>query len=488
MNKKPLDHDNRPSDLQGDQLRHHGIGHLSEHTDDTPPQTDVHLSRSFVALVQEVIAEGDKGRLIDITSELHAADVADILEILSKSDRQTYLDLVGEALDPDVLFEIEGIAQEEVYEQLPNTQLAEAVNELETDEAVYVLEELGADDRAEVMSALDADDRVAIEESLNYPEDSAGRLMQRELVALPEFWTIGQTIDYLRREDENETMPDDFYDVFVVDPGHRLVGTLPVSRIMRSLRTRTLNEIMEHEPYVLDVLADQEEVAYQFTKYHLISAGVVDASRRLVGVITVDDVVEVIEEEAQEDIMALAGVGETGLNESLRDMAKGRFIWLFVNLGTAVLASLVIGLFDTTIEEMVALAILMPIVASMGGNAATQTMTVAVRAIATKDLSSVNAVRVLSREVLVASLNGVILAIISGLFAWIWFNNPMLGFVFASAMVFNLISAGLCGILVPMSLNKVGVDPAIASSVFVTTITDVIGFFAFLGLASIWLM
>ncbi len=446
------------------------------------PQTDVHLSRPFIDELQESLKEDDGERVRTLLDEVHAADVADILEVLPSGRRVKLIELLGDQLDPDVLTEVEGEAQDDLYEHMPNEQIAEAVTELEIDDAVYVIEELEAADRKEVMDALDSDDRAAIEENLSYPEDSAGRLMQRELVALPEFWTVGQTIDFLRSDKGN--IPDDFYDVFVVDPSHRPVGTLPVSRLMRTKRPKTIAEIMEADPYLINVNMDQEEAAYQFTKYHLISSGVVDENGRLVGVITVDDVVDVIEEEAEEDILALAGVGEeSGLNENFLEITRSRFAWLTVNLGTAILASTIIGLFDATIEQMVALAVLMPIVASMGGNAGTQTMTVAVRAIATKELSSTNAVRVMMRELMAASLNGLILALLSGAVAYVWFGGATLALIFAAAMIVNIFVAGLSGMAVPMLLHKLNIDPAIASSVFVTTITDVVGFFAFLGMA-----
>ncbi len=465
------------------ELRGPGAGDSDPHGGQ--PAKDVHISRTFMDELTDALHTGDEDSVHALVDTLHAADIADVFETLTKSERRTLLAAMGDNLPPDLLFELEGAAQDEVYENLPNEKIADAVTELETDEAVSVIEELDDEDRAEVLSALAADDRAAIEESLSYPEDSAGRLMQRDLLALPEFWQVGQAIDYLR--DAGDELTEDFYDVFVVDPGHRPLGSIPLSRMLRVARDRTLNDIMSTEPHLLNVMADQEEVAYQFKKYHLISAGVVDMQGRLVGMVTVDDVVEVIEEEAQEDILALAGVGDVSLNESVVDITKTRFSWLAVNLATAILASFVIGMFDTTIEEMVALAILMPIVASMGGNAGTQTMTVVVRAMATKELNPANAGRMVNREFWVALANGIILAIIAGTVAWLWFGSPQLGFVFAAAMVFNMIVAGLSGILVPMGLVRIGVDPAVASSVFVTTITDAVGFFSFLGLAA-WIL
>jgi len=451
------------------------------------PQTDVHLSKEFLQDLQGALKEEDESTVNELVEELHAADVADILEVLPSAKRRQLIDVLGERLDPEVLSEVGGEAQDDLYDQMSNDQIADAVTEMDTDDAVYVIEELADHDREEVMQKLAADDRVAIEESLKYPEDSAGRLMQRELFSVPEFWTVGQTIDFLRSEDED--IPDDFYDVFVVDPKHRPVGSVPLSRIMRSGRNAVIADIMEKDPYLIEVTADQEEVAYQFSKYHLISASVVDAGQRLVGVITVDDIVDVIGEEAGEDILALAGVSDdSGVNETILEITKGRFSWLFVNLGTAVLASLVIGQFEATIEQMVALAVLMPIVASMGGNAGTQTMTVTVRALATKELTSTNALRVLNRELIAATINGFLLAVFSGVVAWVWFGSVLLGGIFAVAMIFNMFMAGLFGLLIPMGLQKANIDPAIASSVFVTTITDVFGFFAFLGLAALFLI
>ena len=467
---------------------------LAETTDDAfaadqvdTRQTDVHLSKDFIQTLRRALKSGDEPQVHDMLQELHAADVADIIEVLSSNQRRRLFGFIGESFDPEVLSEIEGEAQDDLYEHMPNDQIADAVTELDTDDAVYIIEELGADDRDEVMRKLAADDRVAIEESLSYPEDSAGRLMQRDLVAVPEYWTVGQTIDYLRTDDPD--LPTEFYDVFVMDPKHRLVGSVPVSRIMRTQRPVPLSEVMEAEPYFVEAIADQEEVAHQFTKYHLISAAVVNENHRLVGVITVDDVVDVIEEEAEEDILALAGVSEeSGVNENFIEISKGRFLWLLINLGTAILASSVISMFDATIEQMVSLAVLMPIVASMGGNAGTQTMTVAVRAIATKELSSANALRVVNRETMAALLNGIFLGLVAGVVAWLWFGSMGLGVVFAIAMIFNIFIAGLCGLLVPMALHKLEIDPAISSSVFVTTITDVVGFFAFLGLAAAYLL
>lgn len=457
-----------------------------DENNDVATNRDVHMSREFVQFVQDAVKENDDKAVHVLVDSLHAADLADLLEGLSSGYRKNLITMLGGTLDPEVLHELEGLAQDEIYESIPNEQIALAVAEMDTDDAIYVLEELDADDQQEVLKALHLDDRAAIEEGLAYPDESAGRLMQRDLVALPEFWTVGQAIDFLR--DSKEEIADTFYEIFVVDPSYKPIGTMHLSTLLRAQRPAKLGDLMIREQHLIKAMEDQEDVAYYFAKYHLISAAVVNESGRLVGMITVDDVVDVIEEEAEEDIMALAGVREGGLNESILDMTKSRFVWLFVNLLTAVLASTVISLFDGSIEQMVALAVLMPIVASMGGNAGTQTMTVAVRAIATKELNANNAWRTLNREFVVSVLNGSMLAIVAGLVVWLWFDNTTLSLVFAAAMIFNLIIAALSGLIVPISLDKIGVDPAISSSVFVTTITDVVGFFAFLGLAAIVLL
>ena len=443
---------------------------------------DVHLQTDFVQDVVDAVRHSDGERATALVADLPLPDLADLFEVLPPSDRRSLAALTGETLDPAFLSELEGQVFTDVVRQLPATLVAEAVRQLDTDDAIAVIEELNEDVQNQVLRRLAAADRVVIEEGLSYPEESAGRIMQRDLVAVPQFWTVGHTIDYLRAE--NETLPDDFYEIIVTDPFHRPVGVVPLSRVMRSERQVKIGSIMTRDPHLIDVMDDQEDVAYQFNKYHLISAAVIDASRRLVGVITVDDIVHVVEQEAQEDILALAGVSEGNVNESLLTMTRSRFTWLFVNLGTAILASMVIGRFEATIQELVALAVLMPIVASMGGNAGTQTMTVAVRALAMKDLSAANALRIVNKELLVSLINGVLLAFVIGGVAIIWFGNAMLGAVLGIAMVINLVVAGLSGILVPMTLDRLGVDPAVSSSVFVTTITDVVGFLAFLGLSA----
>lgn len=448
---------------------------------------DIQLQTDFVRAVRDAVEAGDSPKACALLNELHAADIADLFEVLPPEERRALARLVVDHIEPTFLSELEGAAFDDVIEVMSPKVIADAVQQLDTDDAVYVLEDLDTESQQQVLHALTREDRIAVEEGLAFPEESAGRLMQRDLIAVPEFWTVGQAIDWLRAQEDND-LPGDFYALIVVDPTYHPVGTVPLSRVLRTKRQTKIHEIMESDPYLVHVAADQEDVARQFSKYHLISAGVVNDFGRLVGVITVDDIVDVIKAEAQEDILALAGVSEGDINISIREVTQTRFVWLFVNLGTAILASAVIGLFDATIEAMVALAVLMPIVASMGGNAGTQTMAVAVRALATKELSPANAMRIVGKELTVAVINGAALAVVIGVVAMLWFGDVLLAGVLAAAMVINIVAAGLSGILIPVALDRLDIDPAIASSVFVTTITDVVGFFAFLGLAALILI
>ncbi|MFQ5784094.1 MAG: magnesium transporter [Alphaproteobacteria bacterium] len=443
------------------------------------------LTPEMVRAIRDALDREDTAQVEALIVPLHAADKADLLEMVDAEERRVIVDLLCPDFDPDILAELEETVRDEVIAQLDTAEIAAAVSELDTDDAVYLLEDLSEQEKREILDAIPPEDRIAVEEGLAFPENSAGRLMQRELVAVPAYWTIGQTIDFLRSSDD---LPDEFYDIFVVDPRHAPIGYVPLSRIMRTRRPVLMNDIMEPELRTIPAEMDQEEVAYLFHQYGLVSAPVVDASGRLIGVITVDDVVEVIDEEAEEDIMRLGGVSETDLHEPAWRTTRRRFTWLFVNMGTAILASLVIGLFDATIERMVALAVLMPIVASMGGNAGTQTLTVTVRALATKDLTPANALRHVGKEAAVGILNGALFALIAGVVAAAWFGDATLGAVIAAAMIINMIVAALAGILVPLGLDRFGVDPAIAATVFVTTVTDVVGFFAFLGLAALLLL
>jgi magnesium transporter len=363
--------------------------------------------------------------------------------------------------------------------------LAKAVTELETDDAAYVLESLEPADKAEILAQLPVGERAAIERNLEYPEKTAGRLMQAEFVAVAPYWTVGQVIDFMR---ETEELPERFAEIFVVDPAFKVRGSVDLSRLLRTKRHVRVDQIMEPDRHVVQATADQEEVARQFERYDLMSAPVVDGNQRLVGVITVDDVVEVIKDEAEEDIKAMAGVGDESVSDSVADTAKGRIPWLIVNLATAIVASSVIKQFDATIEQMVALAVLMPIVASIGGNAGTQTMTVTVRALATQELGRVNAPRVITREAVVGLLNGLVLSLIMAAVVVLWFGSGHLGLVIAAALIVNLLAAALAGILIPLTFHTFRLDPAPAAGVFVTMITDVVGFFAFLGLATLWLL
>ena len=359
----------------------------------------------------------------------------------------------------------------------------EALQTLDSDDAVYILEDLEEEDQAEILAQLPFTERIRLRRSLDYPEDSAGRRMQTEFVAVPPYWSVGQTIDYLR---DSEDLPHSFAQIFVIDPTFHLVGAIDLDRILRTPRPNKVEEIMHETRHAIPAEMDQEEAAQIFEQYDLLSAAVVDENERLVGILTIDDVVDVIQEEAEEDLKRLGGVGDEELSDTVIETTKSRFLWLLINLGTAVLASAVIGLFDATISEMVALAVLMPIVASMGGNAGTQTMTVAVRALATRDIDIYNASRIIRRELTVGFINGVVFAALIGLVSAVWFSSLSLGGVIAVAMVVNMVCAALAGILIPLLLNRFGADPAIASSVFVTTVTDIVGFFAFLGLAAWW--
>lgn len=442
------------------------------------------LRSSFVKSVTEALGARNTRKLRKLAGTLHEADLADLIELLRPDERADLINMLGEKFNLVTLSELEEPVRDQVIEALPNDQVVKAVSELESDDAVYLLEDLEKSDQTEILAKLPANERASIERSLEYPDDSAGRLMQTEFIAVPPFWSVGQTIDHMREDDH---LPNSFSQIFVVDPSYHLVGSVALDRLLRSKRPIKIKDIADPDPHAIPAVEDQEEVTLTFERYDLLSAPVVDESGRMVGVITVDDVVGVIAEEAEEDIYRLGGVGDESITDTVVRTASGRFIWLLANLATAVIASMVIAQFDASIEQMVALAVLMPIVASMGGNAGTQTMTVAVRALATHDLGPVNAYRVVSREVLVGLFNGVLFAVIVGLVAYFWFGSEQLGLVIAAAMVINLFVAALSGILIPLGLDALDIDPAIASSVFVTTVTDVVGFFAFLGLAAMWL-
>ena len=416
---------------------------------------------------------------------LHPADIADLLEQVPGPEREAWLSLWSKGIDGEVLSELEFSLREEVLELLPDTVIADAVRELDSDDVVDIVEDLDDAQQEQILDASEPADRAAVEAALSYPEETAGRLMQREIVAVPEHWTVGETIDYIRGQAGH--LPEEFYHVILTDPRMKPTGYVMLGRLLASVREVKLLAITEDSFRPIPASQPEEEVAYAFNQYHLISAPVVDDDGRLVGVITIDDAMIVLDMEAEEDILRLAGVGEGSLSDKVIETTKRRFPWLAVNLVTAVLASLVIAQFDAVIAQFVALAVLMPIVASMGGNAGTQSLTVAVRAIATKDLTGSNVWRVVRRECLVGLVNGLAFAIVMGLVALVWFGSPVLGIVIAAAMVINLVIAGLAGAGIPVLLEKIGVDPALASGAFVTTVTDMVGFFAFLGLAA-WML
>ncbi|HML92079.1 magnesium transporter [Methyloceanibacter sp.] len=438
----------------------------------------------FLHAVADALDEGDVPRARALTVDLHEADLADLLEVLRQEGRAKLIEALGEDFKAAALPELDEAVRDQILEDMPAEQVAEALKELDSDDAVYLLEDLDRADQQDILSKLPYFERIALQRSLEYPEDSAGRIMQTDLIAVPPFWSVGQTIDYMR---EATDLPERFYELFVVDPAYHLMGCVALNKILRSKRPTQMETIIDEEMHPIPVAADQEEVARLFERYNMNSAPVVDDDGRLVGVITADDIVEVVQEEASEDILAMGGVGGESMADTVWETTRLRFAWLVANLITAIAASVVISFFEATISEMVALAVLMPIVASMGGNAGTQTMTVAVRALATQDLGPANAMRVIGRETAVGLLNGLLFAVIMATIAYFWFGSDGLGLVIGVAMVVNLFAAALAGILIPLGLDALDLDPAIASGVFVTTVTDVVGFFAFLGLAALWL-
>jgi len=445
------------------------------------------LDDSLRRQLRAAVEAGDVAAVDSLMDPLHPADIADLLEQVSGNEREAWLTLWSRGIDGEVLSELNEGLREEVITLLPDQILAEAVRELDSDDVVDLVEDLEEEQQEAILDALDAPDRVAVEQALSYPEESAGRLMQREVVHAPEHWTVGEMIDYLRGH--KTELPEQFYHVILTDPRMKPTGYVTLGRLLSSSRKTELIEITEDSFRAIPATQDEEEVAYAFNQYHLISAPVVDDDGRLVGVITIDDAMIALDEAAEADLLNLAGVGEeSNLSDKIVETTKQRFPWLFVNLVTSILASLVIAQFEDAIAQIVALAVLMPIVASMGGNAGTQSLTVAVRAIATKDLTRSNLVRVVGREVGVGLINGVVFAVVMGIVGMVWFGSPALGAVIAAAMVINLLVAGLAGIVIPVVLDRLRIDPALASGAFVTTVTDVVGFFAFLGLAVIFLL
>ncbi len=449
------------------------------------PERDTLVSGELVANISDALEAGDETRVRELVRQLRAPDIADVIRLLDHGLRARFVQALGASLDYEVLSELDEGIRDQLSEELPNELLARAAAELETDDAAYVIENLEQSDKDEILAQLPRTERRALERNLEYPEGTAGRLMQAEFVAVPPFWSVGQVIDFMRDADD---LPDTFSEIFVVDPAYKVVGSLNLSRLLRSKRDVLVEGIMHTDREVVSATDDQQDVARKFRRYDLMAAPVLDADQRLVGVVTVDDVVDVIEEEADEEIKALGGVGHESISDSVPQVLAGRFSWLFVNLLTALLASWVISWFGASLQQMVALAVLMPIVASMGGNAGTQTMTVSVRALATRELGPINLARFAIRESAVGLLNGVLFAVLMGTVVLLWYGVAKLGLVIGAAMIVNLVAAALAGIMIPLGLQRLGYDPALSSTVFVTTVTDVVGFFAFLGLATLLLL
>ncbi|QIB32342.1 magnesium transporter [Ancylobacter pratisalsi] len=464
---------------------------MSEETDlAVPPPRGTEHERDpievpgFVEAVAGAVETLNVDALRELVADLHESDLARLLEALPAEDRPRLVELLGSDFDFTALTELDETVRVQILEALSTRTVVEGLREIESDDAVYILEDLDEADKQQILAYLPTPERAALQRSLDYPEESAGRRMQTEFIALPPFWTVGQTLDYIG---ETEGLPETFFEVFVVDPTYRLSGSVPLDRLLRTRRNIKLDEVVTPDRHVVQATDDQEDVARVFERYNLISAPVVDESGRLVGVLTVDDIVDVIQEEADEDLKALGGVaGDEELSDNFWYIARSRFSWLLLNLFAANIASFVISMFEDELQKMVALAVLMPIVASQGGNAGTQTMTVAVRALATRELRASNAKRIIMRELLVGLFNGVVFAVIMAAAVFARFGIADLGVVIGLAMIINLVAAALGGILIPLALDRLKIDPAVSSGPFVTTVTDVVGFFAFLGIASLW--
>ncbi len=448
-------------------------------------KVNVDFNKEFIDTFTQNIEEGNVAFINQALKDLHEADVANLIENLSPDTRTKLIEIESYNVDPEIFIELNESIQSEVLQLLSIESLIKIIKRLESDNAIKILENLSKEIKEKVLEKLPPKDKFLLQEGLSYPEDSAARIMQREFTAVPSNWTVGQTIDYLREEKD---LPEEFLEIFIVDNDFKPIGTVPSSRVLRTARDLTMNSIMTEMPVLISVNMDKEEVGLTFENYNLVSAGVVNKENKLVGMITADDVVTVVQEEAEEDALRLAGVGDEEITDSVMLKTKRRFNWLLLNLFTALLATWVISFFGASIEQMVALAFLMPIVASMGGNAGMQTLAVTIRAIATKELSKSNFNRVVGKEFLIGILNGIIFAIITAVIVQFWFKEIYLSLLIGISMILNMIVAGLFGILVPVSLKKFNIDPALASSVFVTTITDVIGFLSFLGLGSFYFL
>ena len=444
-------------------------------------KVNLDFNKEFISIFSDKIRSSDIQFINQTLKDLHESDVANLIENLSNETRTKLIEIEGFNIDPDIFIELNESIQSEVLQILSAESIVNIIKRLESDDSIKILENLEKEKKDTILDKLPPKDKFLLEEGLSYPEDSAARIMQREFTAVPSNWSVGQTIDYLR---ENKDLPKEFLEIFIVDNDFKPVGTVPSSRVLRTSRESKMNSIMSEMPVLIPVNIDKEEVGHIFENYNLVSAGVVNKDNKLVGMITADDVVTVVQEEAEEDALRLAGVGDEEITDGVLKKTKRRFSWLLLNLFTAIIASIVIGFFQEDIEKVVALAVLMPIVASMGGNAGMQTLAVTVRAIAKKEISSGNFLKIVTKEFVIGILNGVIFAIIAGVIVQFWFKQMDLSILIAVSMILNMIVAGLFGILVPVSLKKFNIDPALASSVFVTTITDVIGFLSFLGIGS----
>lgn len=462
----------------------------TEHApDETLPRNirdeDGAIDADLVERVSQALLLSDLTTLRDVVADMHEADLGALLEALDTEERPRLISLLGSDFDFTALTEVDDAVREEILEELSAETVAEGVRDLDTDDAVYILEDLDEADKKDVLDRLTPAERIVLQKGLDYPEGSAGRRMQSEILAVPAFWTVGQTIDHLR---QTEDLPERFFEILVADPAHHFIGSVPLDRLLRTRRPVAIAELVDEDSRAVAATADIEDVARMFQRYNLIAAPVIDDAGRLVGVLTIDDIVDVIEEAADDDVKQLGGVdADEELSDPVPEIARSRFRWLFVNLATSFLAAAVMSLFEEQLSKLVALAILSPIVASQGGNAATQTMTVAVRALATQELGGWNLRRFFTRELIVGLINGVGFALITGAVASLWFSSVGLGLVIGVAMVVTLVAGAIAGVLVPLALDRLGIDPAISSGTFVTTVTDVVGFFSFLGIATVYL-